>query len=237
MGLLWSLAGRATEASQSLSFAPIRTKPKRTYDQVVEDFVPEGEHIPFVLSSVLASSSGRAALEEYGRESGLFSHVEVKRLGKSPSDPVQVMVANAGRPANLIDVGYGVSQALPLVVQGILASPGTLMLLQQPEVHLHPRAQAALGSFFVTLHTTGGKDFVVETHSDYIVDRVRQEVAKGTVASADVLILYFENDGSSTTIHPISLDDLGNVQNAPPSYRDFFLHEEIELLSRGRMPT
>src|SRR5881396_1662040 len=74
---------------------------------------------------------------------------------------------------NLVDVGYGVSQALPILVD-TLQRPAAdeVFLLQQPEVHLHPRAQAELGSFFVS---QAGKKrrFVIETHSDYLVDRVR----------------------------------------------------------------
>ncbi len=222
---------------QTLSVAPIRTKPKRTYDEVVEEFSPEGEHIPFVLDDVLQDADKRAILENFGRESGLFSHVAVKQWGRKRSDPIQVMVTNAGRPAssaaNLTDVGYGVSQALPLVVQSVLAAPKSRLLLQQPEVHLHPRAQAALGTLFVDLLASNDKQFVVETHSDYILDRVRQEVARGKVAANDVSILYFEREKNGTRIYPIDVDNAGNIVNAPPSYRTFFLQEEINLFNRA----
>lgn len=222
---------------QTLSVAPIRTKPKRTYDEVVEEFSPEGEHIPFVLDDVLQDADKRAILENFGRESGLFSHVAVKQWGRKRSDPIQVMVTNAGRPAssaaNLTDVGYGVSQALPLVVQSVLAAPNSRLLLQQPEVHLHPRAQAALGTLFVDLLASNDKQFVVETHSDYILDRVRQEVARGKVAAGDVSILYFEREKNGTRVYPLVLDETGNIVNAPPSYRAFFLQEEINLFTRA----
>ena len=107
-----------------------------------------------------------------------------------------------------------------------------MLLLQQPEVHLHPRAQAALGTFFVDLINSEGKEFVIETHSDYIVDRIRQEVAMGRLPCDSVVILYLEKAGIETAVYPLSLDRSGNIVGAPPSYREFFLREEMSLLTR-----
>jgi predicted ATPase len=132
---------------------------------------------------------------------------------------------------NLSDIGYGVSQVLPVVVQSVLRKDATTLLIQQPEVHLHPRAQAALGTFFAQIAETE-RMFVIETHSDYLVDRVRQEVAKGTIKSEDVQILFFDKPGLETTIHQLTLDENGNVENAPDEYRSFFMEESINLLTR-----
>ena len=77
-------------------------------------------------------------------------------------------------------------------------------------------------------------NFVIETHSDYIIDRVRQEVANKKIKKDDVGILYFDKQGYETTIHQIELDDLGNIVNPPPGYRQFFLDEQMNLLSRGK---
>jgi predicted ATPase len=107
------------------------------------------------------------------------------------------------------------------------------MFLQQPEVHLHPKAQAALGTFFVDLIAGTSRTLAVETHSDYLVDRVRQEVARGRISSDDVLILFFDKPKSETAVHPIQLDEHGNVLDPPPAYREFFLHEELNLLNRA----
>jgi energy-coupling factor transporter ATP-binding protein EcfA2 len=222
--------------TSAVSIAPIRTKPERTYDEAVEDYSPEGRHIPFMLARILSGSDAkrRAALlkglKRFGEESGLFKDIEIRELGDQPGDPFQVMVTVAGRPANLLDVGYGVSQALPVVVQSILAGDGDLLLLQQPEVHLHPRAQAALGSFFVDMIADQGKRFVVETHSDYILDRIRMEIADGKFPSEAFLILYLERKGTETKIYPITVDSLGNLLGVPRTYRRFFLREATKLL-------
>jgi len=229
---------RDARLSSAVSIAPIRSRPKRTYDEVTEEFTPEGDHIPYVLRRHLETASPDnkeaflSALQRFGQQSGLFRGLDIKRLGSTLSDPFRIMVKGAGPPANLLDVGYGVSQALPVLIQSLLTAKGRLLLLQQPEVHLHPRAQAALGTFFVDLINSEGKEFVIETHSDYIVDRIRQEVAMGRLPCDSVVILYLEKAGIETAVYPLSLDRSGNIVGAPPSYREFFLREEMSLLTR-----
>ncbi|MCI0490775.1 MAG: AAA family ATPase [Blastocatellia bacterium] len=236
----WNIFSRLF-SYHTLSIGPIRMKPKRTYDQIVDIFNPEGDHLPSYLARILSekpSSKQRqglaSSLKRFGEESGLFSDIDVKSLGETLGDPFQIEVKIAGMWANLIDVGYGVSQVLHIVVDSIVYRVSGLILLQQPEVHLHPKAQAALGSFFVDMVVEGDRRFVIETHSDYIVDRIRQEVAAGKIDSESVAILFFEKRGIETTIHHLTLDELGNVTGAPPSYREFFLREELALLNRGR---
>jgi AAA domain, putative AbiEii toxin, Type IV TA system len=223
-----------------LALAPVRTRPKRTYDEFGEEFDPEGDHVPVLLARLWQEEAGAGkatlidALDEFGESSALYRRIGVRRLGHKPTDPFQIVVTVAGPPANIPDVGYGVSQALPVVVQSVLAAREGLLLLQQPEVHLHPRAQAALGSFFARLVAKEGKRLIIETHSDYLLDRVRLEVAQGNLLPRDVQILFFEKQGIETTIHEIGLDQRGNVVGAPSSYRRFFLEEEESLFSRGQ---
>ena len=116
-------------------------------------------------------------LEEFGRTSGLFDEIFIRRLGRYEFEPFQVEVRKWGKrrkgaKRNLIDVGYGVSQVLPLLVDLLDPSGASLFLVQQPEVHLHPSAQAELGK--PVLHDCRVRQcqLIVETHSDYIIDRV-----------------------------------------------------------------
>lgn len=220
-----------------LSLGPIRAKPRRTYDEFRDEFTPEGDHIAVMLARLWQEDDQKKkhlvdALTEFGGDSALFQNIDVRRLGKGPTDPFQLLVRTAGPSANLVDVGYGVSQVLPLVAQAILVTKRRRVLLQQPEVHLHPKGQAALGTFFAKMVANAKKEFVIETHSDYLLDRVRLEVAKGTLRPADVGILFFEKTGMITTVHPIEIDGNGNVVHSPESYRSFFLEEEMNLFSR-----
>lgn len=232
--LVWVVAREIS--LRPYAFAPIRTQPQRTYDPLKEIPDPQGSHVPMILARIASSDAKTwkilaSAVQEFGRASGLFTNVEVRKMGKDEGDPFQVRVKIAGPAFNLVDVGYGVSQILPIVVD-ILRSEGRgLFLLQQPEVHLHPRAQAELGSFLATLATTTGKRFVVETHSDYLVDRIRMDIRDGrNIKPEDVIILYFERQNGKVKVHPIEIDENGNLESVPKGYRSFFLEEERRFL-------
>ena len=227
--------------------APLRAKPRRTYDPIPETPTPEGAHIPMLLMRLDHSDKERwqtlrEDLVEFGRASGMFSDIRVKRHGKQISDPFQLQFkANSASYANIMDVGYGVSQSLPVLVELLTAELRALdwdddeeniflFLLQQPEVHLHPRGQAELASFLVNSVRKRRHRFLVETHSDHIIDRVRIAVRKKLLPAEDVSLLYFEPQRNSVKIHNLYLDEYGNIENAPPGYRDFFLRETDTLL-------
>jgi len=104
-------------------------------------------------------------------------------------------------------------------------------LFQQPEVHLHPKAQAALGSIFSEYISNNHNNFIVsETHSDYLIDRIRIEVRNKLIPPELINILYFESVESSVKIHEMHLDKQGNVLDAPSGYRDFFIREQEKVL-------
>lgn len=234
----FSYGGDSGLRPHATALAPLRTRPRRTYDELNEEFKPEGDHIPLVLARLLSqqkkeTSKELEALIRYGTASGLFEKIDVKRMGKQPSDPFQVRIKTKGPDANLVDVGYGVSQSLPIVIESIMAPENEVMLVQQPEVHLHPKAQAALGTFFVELAASTSKQFIIETHSDHLVDRVRLAIAEGAIPESKVQLIYLERKGLDIKVHEIGLDEVGNIIKAPSTYRNFFLEEEIKLMSRA----
>lgn len=127
-------------------------------------------------------------------------------------------------------VGYGVSQSLPVIVEIFSRARNSWFAIQQPEVHLHPKAQAALGEAFFDMATTENKKFIVETHSDYAIDRFRILLRKSN-RKIKSQVLFFEKSDSGNRITPISINDQGELDsNQPESYRDFFMKEEMELL-------
>ncbi len=227
--------------------APLRSKPVRTYNPVSEAASPEGDHVPMLMMRLNRTdrshwNSLHDDLVAFGREAGLFSDIKVRRHGAQMSDPFQLQVkVRSGPHSNIMDVGYGVSQSLPILVNVLEADEsgsarrgarpgGRMFLLQQPEVHLHPRGQAELATLFVEAYRKNGNHFVIETHSDYIVDRVRLAVRRRQLERDDVSILYFEPKGNAVTIHNLTLDEQGNLQGAPAGYRDFFMKETDRLL-------
>ena len=216
--------------------APVRSTPRRTYDPTRPFRDPSGEYVPTLLANLSRRAPEewehlKSALEEFGKGSGLFDEISIESLGRTEGSPFQLHVRKTagksrGTKRNLIDVGYGVSQALPILTELLRKEQPSMFLLQQPEVHLHPTAQAALGSLFCGI-ASWDRQILVETHSDYILDRVRMDVRDGktNLKPADVSILYFEPVGPEVKIHSLALDEDGNVVNAPLSYRRFFMEE------------
>ena len=237
----------------SYSFAPTRSKPQRTYDPLIETTSPEGSDMPMTLVNMSRADKERweelrGRLVKFGKDSGLFTDIHVRKLGKSMGDPFQLQIKVKGPKANIIDVGYGVNQILPLLVR-ILEVPQEIslqgsegserkiffqesktFLMQQPEIHLHPRGQAELSSLLIDRVKEEGHNFVIETHSDYMVDRARIEIMKKRIAPEDVSLIYLEPSGNHVKVHNIAFDDQANLLGAPSSYRQFFLKESDRLL-------
>ena len=151
--------------------------------------------------------------------------------------PFQLKVKVRGPTVNIMDVGYGVSQVLPILEQ-ILNEPSSrsngaghsCYLLQQPEVHLHPKAQAELSTLMAHLASRGSQSFIIETHSDYMIDRARIEIMQGNINKDDVSLIYFEPKKNVVNVHNISFDEKGNMIGVPPHFRTFFLLESDRLM-------
>ncbi|MBI3167736.1 MAG: AAA family ATPase [Chloroflexi bacterium] len=218
------------------AIAPIRTRPSVTYDPFKDIPTPEGAHIPTLLAKISSTDEKawkrlRDSLNEFGRESGLFDDVEVRKMGQKQGDPFQVTIKLAGPHFNLAYVGYGVSQILPILVDTLQASENSTFLLQQPEVHLHPKAQAELGSFLSSIAKIKKNIFIIETHSDYLFDRIKMDIRDGKYITADdVSVLYFERRNGVVSVSEIELDKHGDLINVPNNYRKFFLEEERRML-------
>ena len=226
---------------RTFASAPVRSNPRRTYDPSRPTRDPEGDYVPMYLADVFSRDKRawtklKEKLERFGSMSGLFDEISIKRLGNRASEPFQVQFGKfggrrKGPKHNLIDVGYGVSQALPVITELLRQDAPNQFLLQQPEVHLHPRAQAALGSLFCQI-ASPDRQLVVETHSDYLLDRVRMEVRDGTAGLKpdDVSILFFERTDLDVHIHSLKIDAQGNIVGAPNIYRQFFMEETTRSL-------
>lgn len=220
-----------------VAIAPIRSEPRRTYDPVQENGSANGEFAATEMLRLKVTDpeqweSLSKSLVDFGKESGMFTRISVKNYG-GLADPYKILVGvRNAKQDNLVDVGYGVSQALPMLVE--LLREGNrkkTVLLQQPEVHLHPKGQVALASLLAETCKANQSTFIVETHNDFIVDRIRLEARKGRIDPSDVSILYFSPDASRRVqIHNISLDEQGEMKGVPPNYRKFFLGEMSRLL-------
>ena len=217
--------------------APIHPGPERTYDPKRVTVDPWGADVPSRFASLQfqdesAWTALKGRLDAFGHESGLFDDVSVKQLDGGEGGPFQLQVRKFGKRGkkglrrNLMDTGFGVSQVLPVLAALFRADGPPMFLLQQPELHLHPSAQAALGSLFCST-AEAGRQVIIETHSEYIIDRVRMDIRdrKTALEPDDVSVLFFERSDLDVRIHSLRFDDQGNVLGAPDGYGQFFMDE------------
>jgi AAA15 family ATPase/GTPase len=221
---------------RNLSFiAPIRSKPKKTYDEPGTPESSEGDHIPYMIRRFLmgkanAKSSVEQKINSFGLESGLFREIKIKEYDDSDDAPFRMNFVLNEEPINIVNIGYGVSQVLPIIFD-LFASNIKIFAVQQPEVHLHPRAQAALGNIFYDLSKGKfAKKLIVETHSDYIIDRFRQVLRKANEKVSAQVIFFLREKGFNKAFS-INIDESGNYnKDQPGEFRDFFIKEEMENL-------
>ena len=124
---------------------------------------------------------------------------------------------------DLTHVGVGVSQILPILVLCFLAEKGNTIILEQPELHLHPKVQTRLADFFVSMNALG-RQCIIETHSEYLINRLRLIVAKSedTQASDDTMIYFVEKDKETgaSTYRKITINPYGKIDHWPEGFFD-----------------
>ena len=156
----------------------------------------------------------------------LLTEIKSKRLDGGRFD-LEVKVNEKSRPASLNDVGFGISQFLPIIVSDLQLGKYSTLLVAQPEIHLHPGVQAEFGSYMIDRIKDSNKNYIVETHSEYLLNRIRLAIVKGEIPKEDVTIYYFQNDGDETTTHQLEFTTDGQILNAP---EDFFKTYMIDVM-------
>ncbi|ARR77594.1 hypothetical protein MOTT12_01930 [Mycobacterium intracellulare subsp. yongonense] len=133
---------------------------------------------------------------------------------------------------DLTSVGTGVSQLLPVIVMCLQAPVGSLLLIEQPELHLNPRVQQRLTDFLLEI-AQSGRHLIVETHSEYLISRLRRRVAEDLDDDLqDTIGIYFAKrvDGA-TTYEPVKTNEYGGVEEWPENFFDQATEEEHAILS------
>ena len=121
-----------------------------------------------------------------------------------------------------IHAGFGITQILPIVIAALAAKPEDLLLIENPEVHLHPAGQAQMGQFLAKV-AHSGIQVILETHSDHILNGVRRAVKEGILSANQVAIHFFRprSDNGSQVVSPV-LDSTGNIDTWPDGFFDQF---------------
>lgn len=160
------------------------------------------------------------AVDYWLKALGLLSSVAVQERGKLGYE-VNLRIEGVRKTLDLTAVGVGVSQALPVIVQGLVAPPGSLVMFEQPELHLHPDVQAAIADFCLAL-AGSGRQVILETHSEFVVNRIRRRAAEDHGGAVlDLVRLHFvEREDGATAIRPVTVTSFGGLRDWPAGFMD-----------------
>ncbi|WP_421298895.1 DUF3696 domain-containing protein [Aeromonas veronii] len=150
------------------------------------------------------------------REMDLADGLSVRALGNSAR--YELLIENGDQASNLKDVGVGVSQVIPVIVAALFAQPGHIVIVEEPESHLHPLAQSKLAELLAQVSKERNVQFIVETHSEHLFRRMQTLIAKQQITLKDAAMFFVERDGKAARMRPLELDDFGRVKNWPEGF-------------------
>ena len=128
---------------------------------------------------------------------------------------------NAESPAvTLVDMGYGLSQFLPVLVLCYHVPEGSTLILEQPGIHLHPMVQSQLADLLIEVVTERNLQVIVESHSEHLLVRLQRRIAEGTVGRDKIGLYFCSNDEAEgvSTLEPLKVDRVGNIRNWPENF-------------------
>ena len=245
IGLLGDNGSRVEDISLAIDselralvyLGPLRRQPERDY--VWNKAQPgkigvDGRH---AIDALLASATlHRPNNQEHNRtlnsvstwlrKMNLADRLKVHQLGHS--NRYEVVIDSQAVSANLRDVGIGISQVLPVLTVAFFAPPGSSVVLEEPEIHLHPLAQSLLAELFVEVSRKRNIQFIVETHSEHLFRRMQTLIARRTIEPEHCAMYFIERDKKGSHLRHLELDDYGRVKNWPEQFFGDALGETAE---------
>lgn len=176
-----------------------------------------------------------AAVVDWLQYLGIASSVESKDMGKLGHE-LKVALANSEGKHDLTHVGVGVSQVLPILVMCLLADADSTLVFEQPELHLHPKVQTLLGDFFLSMALCN-KQCIVETHSEYLIDRLRFRIAaaEGNALTDQAKIYFVEKPGAASTFREVKVNEYGAIVDWPEGFFDQSQQQSEEILKAAAL--
>lgn len=234
---------------------PLRTKAGRLYPWSGVEPESVGYVGESTIPAILAAKDRKIAIKKAGRikaspsqpfqaiiaeklqELGLIDQFSVKPISKNRQEyDVKVRSRGARDFVDLPDVGFGVSQVLPVLVQCFYAPRNSIIIMEQPEIHLHPSAQAALADVFIDVINSkeDGKDrniqLVIETHSEHFLRRLQRRIAEDAISQNNVAAYFSNTESFPTKLDVLKIDLFGNISNWP---KNFFGDDAGDIASQA----
>ncbi|ACS87449.1 DUF3696 domain-containing protein [Musicola paradisiaca] len=230
---------------------PLREHPKRIYSWSGETPESAGQKGEFAIAAILAASAQERKLNrgsgqrltrfdefiaKWLKDLGVIDSFAVKPVAEGRKEyEVVVKTHVTASEVKITDVGFGVSQVLPALVQAFYCPPNSTIWMEQPEIHLHPQVQAELADVFIsaTQARENGKErhvqLIVESHSEHFLNRLQRRVAEGSVAPENVAVYFCRRAGAAAELEPLRLNMFGEIENWPEK---FFGDEMADIAGR-----
>lgn len=215
---------------------PLREYPRRSYLWSGENPKDLGKKGEFFASALLISRKESLNVEErvayWLKELRLIYDFQIQPIAENRRDYEIRVRQSANSPEVLItDVGFGVSQIIPVLVLCYYVPEGSIVILEQPEIHLHPSVQAGLADVFIDVIRTRNVQIILESHSEHLLRRLQRRIAEEhNPMTAEDAALYFcsIDDTGTSKLTSLDLDTYGNINNWP---QDFFGDEMGDLVA------
>ncbi|MGV0751412.1 DUF3696 domain-containing protein [Empedobacter brevis] len=162
------------------------------------------------------------------KELGLLDEIKSKRLS---GGRYEILVKNKknGIWSTITDVGFGISQFLPIIVADLQLGNHSTLYIAQPEIHLHPKVQAQFADYIVNRVVNDNKKYVIETHSEYLLNRLRLAICEERISEKAISTNYIENNGQIAKHYKLNLLKNGQIVNAPESFFDTYMIDVMNI--------
>jgi AAA15 family ATPase/GTPase len=215
---------------------PLRDYPKRIYPWNSRQPTGVGKKGELAIAALLASRSRdqeeniEERVGQWLRTLGLIYDFQLKPIGEKRQE-YELLVRRTPNSSEVLitDVGFGVSQILPVLVLCYYAPKGSILIFEQPEIHLHPSVQENLADVFIDVIKNRNMQIIIESHSEHLLRRLQRRIAEKELQTNQAKLYFCElNEEGSSKLMQLELDSFGNINNWPPN---FFGDEMGELLA------
>ncbi|MBF7144507.1 MULTISPECIES: DUF3696 domain-containing protein [Pseudomonas] len=202
------------------------------------DAIARAENLPVHEHLCIVEGSDLFKIQLEGWMRLLVPNVRLITQSYPEINRVRLSIEKAGSPVAPLsptNTGFGISYVLPIVVSGLLAPAGSMLIVENPEAHLHPAAQSAVGQFLATV-ASAGVQVVVETHSENVINGVRLAAIHGGIDHSNIGLFFFSSEDGNTQpqINNISVDALAELSAWPIGFFDQQGRDLTELMKARR---
>ena len=207
--------------SQILYLGPLREYPRRRYPWEGDHPKGIGQYGEKITSALLSGRIRRLPTDEqipkWLQRLELIDSYDVQPVSDTGGDYELLIKQHKGGPeVPLTDVGFGVSQVLPVLILCYYAPEGSILILEQPEAHLHPKVQSELADVLIDVVKNRNVQIILESHSAHLLHRLQRRIAEEQMSADDTAFYFCQiNDGTSE-IERLKVDEYGNIRNWPP---------------------